>query len=231
MDKDGADLAAAAFSLTTPKLVLSSLTTESGRNDQKGFIQLLQGAFLGIRNPKAHSLATDLTEVSAAQHLVFASLLARRVRAADLRARDPVLGIRVEALDVEPEALGRLTGEALGLSSSALGAGSLLGPMARHSHKFISDLWPIVQCCGIEVRTVRPRHGADFFVEGHRVEHVWILKRPEKLPLQNRPEIDTLLRAVLKAQRQGVRPNDLESFNSMNGVVHGAPGSIVAEQS
>jgi uncharacterized protein (TIGR02391 family) len=53
--------------------------TESGKNDQKGFLQIYQGAFLGVRNPKAHSLAHDLDQIKAAQYLVFASLLARRV--------------------------------------------------------------------------------------------------------------------------------------------------------
>lgn len=79
VDKDGAELVADAFSLTSPKLVISSLDTESGRNEQKGFIQILQGAFLGIRNPKAHSLESDLDASSAAQYLLFASLLARRI--------------------------------------------------------------------------------------------------------------------------------------------------------
>lgn len=81
---DGADLVGRAFSLAEPRLILSEVDTESGRNDQKGFIQIFQGAYLGIRNPKAHSLRTDLTTESAAQYLVFASLLARRVEAAKL---------------------------------------------------------------------------------------------------------------------------------------------------
>lgn len=79
LDRDGAQLIAEAFSLENPKLVFSRLDSESGKNDQKGFIQILQGAYLGIRNPKAHSLSTDLDQVKAAQYLVFASLLARRV--------------------------------------------------------------------------------------------------------------------------------------------------------
>lgn len=79
IDRDGADLAGEVFSLSKPLLTITALDTESGRNDQKGFIQLVQGAYLGIRNPKAHSLLSDLTQDSAAQYLVFASLLARRV--------------------------------------------------------------------------------------------------------------------------------------------------------
>lgn len=79
IDKDGTDLVAEVFSLAKPKLIFSSLKNASGINEQKGFIQILQGAYQGIRNPKAHSLETDLNEIKTIQYLVFASLLARRV--------------------------------------------------------------------------------------------------------------------------------------------------------
>ncbi len=79
IDMDGAKLAGHVFSLKDPRLILSEIKTESGRNDQAGFLQVYQGAYTGIRNPKAHSLQHDLTEEKAAQYLVFASLLARRV--------------------------------------------------------------------------------------------------------------------------------------------------------
>lgn len=76
---DGSALATSALSLKDPKLVLSELESESGRNDQLGFMQIIQGSFIGIRNPKAHSIRHDLTEQKAAQYLVLASLLARRI--------------------------------------------------------------------------------------------------------------------------------------------------------
>ena len=79
LDMDGSKLAGQVFSVRDPMLILSEIDTESGRNDQAGFLQIFQGAFVGIRNPKAHSLQHDLTEEKAAQYLVFASLLARRV--------------------------------------------------------------------------------------------------------------------------------------------------------
>jgi uncharacterized protein (TIGR02391 family) len=79
LHEDGFNLAAKAFSLHAPKLILSEVETESGENDQKGFMLLVQGAAVGIRNPKAHSLAHDLTPEKTAQYLVFASLLARRI--------------------------------------------------------------------------------------------------------------------------------------------------------
>jgi uncharacterized protein (TIGR02391 family) len=79
VDLDGSSLIGDVLSLTTPKLILSELESDSGQNDQKGFIQIFNGAYLGIRNPKAHSLDHDLTKLKAAQYLVFASLLARRI--------------------------------------------------------------------------------------------------------------------------------------------------------
>jgi uncharacterized protein (TIGR02391 family) len=82
VDADGVRLVGEALSLEKPLLVLSNLNSESGRNDQKGFLQIMQGAYVGIRNPKAHTLLSDLTQRTALQHLVFASLLARRVEEA-----------------------------------------------------------------------------------------------------------------------------------------------------
>lgn len=84
LDDDGANLVNRAFSLTDPYLVLSELKSESGQNDQKGFMEVLRGSYQGVRNPKAHSLSHDLTQLTAAQYLVFASLLARRVEEAHL---------------------------------------------------------------------------------------------------------------------------------------------------
>lgn len=84
LDLDGSKLAEKALSLDNPILILSNLTTESGKNDQKGFIQILQGVYTGIRNPKAHSLASDLDRKKALQYLIFASLLARRIEEAKM---------------------------------------------------------------------------------------------------------------------------------------------------
>jgi uncharacterized protein (TIGR02391 family) len=81
-EEDGDRLVTQALSLDNPLLVLSELETESGRNDQKGFIQIFKGVYQGIRNPKAHSLTNDLTPLKAAQYMVFASLLARRIEEA-----------------------------------------------------------------------------------------------------------------------------------------------------
>lgn len=82
LDEDGDRLIGRAFSLDDPLLVLSEIVSESGQNDQKGFMQIFKGAYQGIRNPKAHSINSDLTPINAAQYLVLASLLIRRVEEA-----------------------------------------------------------------------------------------------------------------------------------------------------
>ena len=63
-------------------LILGELDTESARNDQKGFIQLLQGAYSSMRNPRAHSITEDVEALDAARYLVFASVLAQRIECA-----------------------------------------------------------------------------------------------------------------------------------------------------
>lgn len=83
-EEDGDRLIGQVMSPTNPVIILSELESESGQNDQKGFMQIYKGAYQGIRNPKAHSLTHDLNELKAAQYLVFASLLARRVEEATI---------------------------------------------------------------------------------------------------------------------------------------------------
>jgi len=86
LDRDGSELVTETFSIQRPILVVSTLETESGRNDQKGFIQLLQGVYQGVRNPKAHTLTMNPSQNVAAQYLVFSSLLCRRVEESTLVA-------------------------------------------------------------------------------------------------------------------------------------------------
>jgi uncharacterized protein (TIGR02391 family) len=76
---DGNALAGHAFGLENGKLIFSEVDTETGQNDQKGFLQIYQGVYTGVRNVKSHSLTHDLNEQKAAQYLVMLSLLARRV--------------------------------------------------------------------------------------------------------------------------------------------------------
>lgn len=79
LDLDGDNLCNQAFSPSNPMLILSEMDTDSGRNDQRGFLDIFKGFYRGVRNPKAHSLVHDLDATKAAQHLVLASILMRRV--------------------------------------------------------------------------------------------------------------------------------------------------------
>lgn len=88
LSEDGDELIGKAFSLSKPYLILSEIDSDSGKNNQKGFIQIFKGIYQGVRNPSAHSLSSDLTNIEAAQYLVFASLLARRVEEAKLVKTD-----------------------------------------------------------------------------------------------------------------------------------------------
>jgi len=82
LDLDGAKLAQTVYSPRSPLLIVSTMQTESGRNEQIGFMNLLIGAYSSIRNPRAHSLEENPSKLLAAQNLVFASLLAKRIKEA-----------------------------------------------------------------------------------------------------------------------------------------------------
>lgn len=75
---DGADLMHQALSPKTPIIILDDLGTESGRNQQTGYMEIFAGAMTGIRNPKAHENLT-ITKERAIHHLFLASLLFHRL--------------------------------------------------------------------------------------------------------------------------------------------------------
>ena len=71
---DGADLMNKAFSLQNPIIALDDLSTETGKNIQKGFMQIFSGSMTGIRNPKTHKNIT-IDGQRAIHFLFLASLL------------------------------------------------------------------------------------------------------------------------------------------------------------
>jgi len=75
---DGADLMHQALSPKNPIIVLDDLSTESGRNQQMGYMEIFAGAMTGIRNPKAHENLT-ITKERAIHHLFLTSLLFNRL--------------------------------------------------------------------------------------------------------------------------------------------------------
>jgi len=64
VDGDGAPLVGSALGGEVPRLKLNNLETESHRNIQKGFEQILRGFYLGIRNPRSHEQVNDTKEVA-----------------------------------------------------------------------------------------------------------------------------------------------------------------------
>lgn len=64
VDGDGAALVGAALGGENPKLKLSQLLTESERNVQKGYEQIVRGIYIGIRNPRSHDTVEDTKETA-----------------------------------------------------------------------------------------------------------------------------------------------------------------------
>lgn len=77
---DGAKLMNTAFSVNKPVIALTALESDTDKNIQQGYMQIMAGAMIGIRNPAAHgNLNPDSTT---ALHLIWlASLLMRKVEA------------------------------------------------------------------------------------------------------------------------------------------------------
>jgi uncharacterized protein (TIGR02391 family) len=75
---DGADLMNRAFSLQNPVIKLDDLSSETGRNIQKGYMQIFSGTMTGIRNPKAHE-NVKIDEIRAIHFLFLASLLMYKI--------------------------------------------------------------------------------------------------------------------------------------------------------
>lgn len=75
---DGADLMNRTFSLQNPIITLSDLSSEMGKNIQKGYMQIFSGAMTGIRNPKAHD-NIEIDDKRAIHFLFLASLLMQKV--------------------------------------------------------------------------------------------------------------------------------------------------------
>lgn len=80
IQKDGASLVDAVFSIDRPLLAFNTLQTESERSEHKGFAQLLKGCFAAVRNPLAHEPRILWQgEEDAADFFSMISLLHRRL--------------------------------------------------------------------------------------------------------------------------------------------------------
>lgn len=77
-DLDGAPLMGKVFGGNNPVLKLADLSTLYGRNVQNGYLQIFQGAMIGIRNPNAHE-NLKIDPIEAVHLLSLASLLMIRL--------------------------------------------------------------------------------------------------------------------------------------------------------
>src|SRR5207248_177137 len=82
IDLDGVSLMSTVFSPKSPILAMTACVTESERNEQTGYMNILQGCMMGIRNPRAHEDWED-TEERALQLILLADHLVERVRLAE----------------------------------------------------------------------------------------------------------------------------------------------------
>ena len=79
IDQSGFKLMMKAFSESSPSLQLTPLSTQSERDEQKGFQFLFAGSMLAIRNPRGHEVSLSELPDQCLSHLSLASLLLRRL--------------------------------------------------------------------------------------------------------------------------------------------------------
>lgn len=79
-DLDGSKLMQNAFSLNNPLLKFNDLKTQSEKDEQLGFMEILSGCMLGIRNPRAHQHRHYDEQNECLELLCFANYLLRKIR-------------------------------------------------------------------------------------------------------------------------------------------------------
>jgi len=81
IEGDGADLISKVFSEKNPVLSFSDFAsaTQTQKNEQVGFMEMLKGFIRGVRNVFAHSPATVIDPQIAFEYLVMASLFCKRI--------------------------------------------------------------------------------------------------------------------------------------------------------
>lgn len=81
-DLTGTSLMQHVFSPNNPVLALNSCTTESEMNEQRGYMQILAGVMIGVRNPRAHGSGWTDSKEHALQLLSLANHLVGKVKTA-----------------------------------------------------------------------------------------------------------------------------------------------------
>jgi len=75
----GAALMQQAFAEKSPRIPLNTLSDETDRNEQKGYMSLFVGLVWAIRNPRGHEDSITDEQALCLEHLAFISMLMRRV--------------------------------------------------------------------------------------------------------------------------------------------------------
>ena len=77
--KTGYKLMTDAFNDQNPKIKLNQLSSDSDKDEQRGFMELFGGAVTGIRNPRGHEVEIMDDPGAALDYLALASLLLRKL--------------------------------------------------------------------------------------------------------------------------------------------------------
>lgn len=75
---------------------------------------------------------------------------------------------------------------------------------------------------GVEVSAAWPLDRPERRIQLNGVEEFQVLQWPKHLTFQDRPEIDSLLAAVVKSEGQRVRTDDVDLLDAVDGVTHSA---------
>jgi uncharacterized protein (TIGR02391 family) len=84
---DGSKLIDEALGKSSPIIVFADQSSQTGQDIQQGLHFMFKGAVQGIRNPDAHEQFQLLDEQEGLEELAFASMLMRKLDAADIRQK------------------------------------------------------------------------------------------------------------------------------------------------
>ena len=85
--ESGFKLMMKVFSESSPKIKLTACTTESQKDEQRGYQFVFAGSVLAIRNPRGHEYSVKDDPDTCMDHLSLASLLLRRLEKSGYRVQ------------------------------------------------------------------------------------------------------------------------------------------------
>lgn len=83
-DLSGSQLMTSVFSAQKPRLTWSDMITTSEKDEQRGYVQLYSGSFVGIRNPCSHEIDWISDHGNALDAILLAQHLLRKAKSAKL---------------------------------------------------------------------------------------------------------------------------------------------------